>query len=153
MCSRGEMRMRKKRNEKQGNGEEKLNIAFIGKIAEMVKSIADLSKVVVESTDAEKYANGIQKLNQGVSDSYEQMRLIIINSKEYTEEQKLEKLESIARLELESKQKCDEALRGNREHVANIAIEIIKGFLTCGVSFAPEIIKRLKIAQSNNADL
>ena len=36
---------------------------FVGKIADMIKSIADLSKFIIESTDPEKYANGIAKLN------------------------------------------------------------------------------------------
>ncbi len=132
--------------------DRKMNPAFIGKIADMIKSVADLSKSVVESTDPEKYANAMEKLNQGVSDTYDQMRTIIINSDKFTEEEKLEKLEALAKQELESKAKCDVALRENREHVANIAMDIIKGLLTCGVSFAPEIIKRLKLPASDDTN-
>ena len=81
-----------------------MNPAFIGKIADMIKGVSDLSKSVVESTDPEKYANAMQKLNEGVSDTYEQMRTIIASSSNFTEEEKLEKLEALAKQELESKQ-------------------------------------------------
>ena len=126
--------------------------AFIGKIADMIKGVSDLSKSVVESTDPEKYANAMQKLNEGVSDTYGQMRTIIASSSNLTEEEKLEKLEALAKQELESKAKCEEALRGNREYVANIAMEIIKGLLTCGVSFAPAIVKKLKLPVGDGAN-
>lgn len=145
------MKFAKKINKEQED--RKMKMAFIGKIADMIKGVADLSKSVVESTDPEKYANAVEKLNQGVSDTYEQMRTIIVNSNKLTEEEKLEKLEALAKQEFESKAKCDEAIKGNREHVANIAMEIIKGLLTCGVSFAPEIAKRLKLVAHNDINI
>lgn len=127
-----------------------MNVTFIGKITEMIKHIADLSKTVVETSDPEKYANGVEKLNKGVSDTYEQMRLVIINSKTFSEEEKLQRLEALANQELESKKRCDEAIKGNREQIANIAMEIVKGLLTCGISFIPEVIKRTKLSMNDN---
>lgn len=139
-------------NKKTKNkGDNKMNIAVIGKIADMVKKVADLSKTVVESSDPEKYANSVEKLNKGVSDTYEQMRLIIINSDKFSEEEKLERLADLANQEQESKKKCDEAIKGNREQVANIALEVVKGLLTCGISFIPEITKRLKLKPNDDS--
>lgn len=122
-----------------------MNIAVIGKIADMLKKVLDFSKSVIDAADPEKYADSVNKLHQGVSDTYSEMRAVIRESKNFTDEEKLEKLKELANQEAESKRKCEEALQGNTEHVANIALEIVKGFLTLGISFVPEIARRLKL--------
>ena len=121
-----------------------MNPAVIGKVADMVKSISDLCKKVIDAGDPEKYASSVESLNKGVSDTYEQMRMIIINSDKFSEEEKLERLSQLAKQEEESKKKCDEAIKGNRQHVANIAMEVAKGLLTCGVYYVPSIARNFK---------
>lgn len=119
-------------------------MAFIGKIADMVKGVSDLGKTVVEQADSEKYANSVDSLNKGVSDTYEQMRLLIVNSDSLSDEEKLEKLQLLAEQERESKRQCGQEIRENRENVGKIALEVTKGVLTGGLSFAPSIVKEVK---------
>ena len=131
----------KKKTEKAA----KMNIGVLGKIADMIKEISSLARTVVESADSDKYAYSVETLNKGVSDTYEQMRLLIMNSDKFSDEEKLERLAALAEQESESKRKCGEAIKGNRENVANIALEVAKGLLTCGISFVPGIAKELKL--------
>ena len=126
-----------------------MNISMISKAIELVKQVTELTKAVIDSADPEKYAKSVNSLNSGVSDTYEQMRLIIINSEKFTEEEKLARLQELSEQEQASKEKCAEAIKGNREHVAKIAMEVVKGLLTCGISFAPEIAKKMKTSLSN----
>jgi ATP-dependent DNA ligase len=127
-----------------------MSVAVVGKLIEMVKQIADLSKTVIEASDPEKYAKGVEALNSGVSQTYDQMRSVIVNSNKFSDEEKLERLQELALQEQASKQKCSEAINGNREQVAKIAMEVVTGLLTCGISFVPEIAKRLKISLSDS---
>ena len=123
-----------------------MNPVIIEKAIELFKSVSDLSQKVIDAGDSEKYAKSVEDLNKGVSDSYDAMRNIIINSDKFSEAEKLERLEKLAEQEQESKRKCGEAIKGNREHVSNMAMEIVKGFLTCGISFIPAITKNMKTA-------
>ena len=130
-----------------------MNPAIIEKLIDLFKSVANLSEKVVEQSDPEKYAKSVNELSQGVDNTYDQMRKIIIESDKFTDAQKLKKLKKLAEQEMETKKKCDEAIKGNREHVAKIALELVKGFLTCGVSFAPSIVKEIKSAGKNQKEL
>lgn len=132
---------------------EKMNSAMIGKIADMLKSISDLCKKVIDAGDPEKYAASVESLNSGVSDTYGQMRSIIVHSDKFTEDEKLKRLAELAKQEEESKKRCDEAIKGNRQQVANIALEVAKGLLTCGIYYVPGITKNFRktIGKQNNA--
>ena len=121
-----------------------MNPAFIKAIVDMIKSVADLCKTALDASDPEKYAKGVQNLNEGVSDTYAEMRRIIANNVNFSEEEKLRRLSELAQMEEESKRKCGEAIKGNREQIGKITLEIVAGFLTCGVSFAPAIVKKVK---------
>ena len=119
-------------------------VAFVGKIADMVKSVSELAQSVVEQGDSKKYADSVETLNQGVGSTYEQMRLLIVNSETLSDTEKLERLRELAELERESKGQCGKEIQENREHVGKIALEVTKGVLTCGLSFAPSIVKEVK---------
>ena len=58
----------------------------IGKIADAIKSIASLGEKIIDATNEEKYANGIQKLNQSVNNTYAQMCEIIKKDDTLTEQ-------------------------------------------------------------------
>ena len=119
-------------------------VAFVGKIADMVKSVSELAQSVVEQGDSKKYADSVETLNQGVGSTYEQMRLLIMNSETLSDTEKLERLRELAELERESKRQCGKEIQENREHVGKIALEVTKGVLTGGLSFAPSIAKEVK---------
>ena len=93
---------------KEGN---KKSMALIGKLADMVKGVSELSKTVVEQADSEKYANSVNSLNQGVSDTYEQMRQLIVNSDTMSDEEKIERLQLIADQEREAKRQCGQEIK------------------------------------------
>lgn len=148
--------MKKQKNKKQKNEDNGMSVSIIGKVVDMVKSLSDLSKSVIDAGDPEKYAKSITDLRKGVDSTYETMRKIIMESNKFTEEEKLQKLEELANQELESQKKCDEAIKGNREHVADIAMEALKGFMTCGLYFVPAMLKNLKLETlkgKNNSQL
>ena len=132
---------------KEGN---KKSMALIGKLADMVKGVSELSKTVVEQADSEKYANSVNSLNQGVSDTYEQMRQLIVNSDTMSDVEKIERLQLIADQEREAKRQCGQEIKENRENVGKIALEVTKGVLTGGLSFAPGIVKEVKQMRHNN---
>lgn len=140
--------MAKGTKEPKGKGGN-MNIKFIEKIADAVKSISELCQKAIDAGDPEKYARSVEKLNQGVSDTYDQMRQIIISSEKFTDEEKLERLTNLAKQELDSKEKCAEAIKGNREQVANIVISITKGLLTCGICYLPGIARSLTENKTN----
>lgn len=121
-----------------------MNVKLIEKIVDMVKKLADLGEKVIDAGDPEKYANSVESLNRGVSDTYEQMRMIIVNSDKFSEEEKLVRLKELAEQEEESRKKCDAAIQGNREQVASIVLEVTKAFLTCGVCYVPELARNIK---------
>lgn len=128
-------------------------MAFIGKMADMIKGVSGLTQTVVESADSEQYANSVESLHKGVDETYEQMRLLIVNSETLSDTEKLQKLQEIAEQERESKRKCGEEIKENRENVGKIALEVAKGVLTCGLSFAPSIVKEVKQLGRKNETL
>ena len=113
---------------------------------DMIKSLSDLSTKVIEAGDPEKYVESVEKLHQGVDKSYAMMRDIVEKDTELSTEEKLNKLKEIAESEQQAKEKCGEALDGHREKTAKITLDVLKGFLTCGLSFTPAIIKNIKKA-------
>lgn len=119
---------------------------------EMIKSMSDLSAKVIDAGDPEKYAKSVEQLHSGVEDSYALMRKIVENDKSLSTDEKLEKLKQLAAEEQEAKDKCGEALEGHREKTAKIALDILQGFLTCGLSFAPAIVKSIKKALEGKDD-
>ena len=126
---------------------------IIEKAIDLFKSISDLCKKVMDAGDPTKYAQSVEELNQGVSDTYVTMRTIIINSKQFSDEEKLRRLTELAEQESEAKRKCGEAIKGNRENVAKIALDVVMGLLTCGISFAPAILKNLKSALADGKNI
>lgn len=121
-----------------------MNLKIIQAALSALKSISDLSQKVIDAGDPEKYANSVQTLNQGVDDTYTQMREVIMKSEKFSEEEKLERLQDLAVREAEAKRMCGEAIKGNREHVSKVVLEVFKGFLTCGISFTPAIVKQIQ---------
>lgn len=81
------------------------------------------------------------------------MRSIIVNSNEFSDEEKVKKLQELAGYEMNAKRNCSEMIMDNRENVAKITMEVVKGLLTCGLSFAPAIVKRMKVALSEKSEL
>ena len=130
-----------------------MNISIIKSVVDMLKNISELCKKVIEAGDPEKYAHSIQNLNQGVSDTYAEMRNIIINNDDFSPDEKLEKLKQLAESEEESRKKCAEAIKGNRKDIANVSLAVFEGFLTCGLSFAPAIITKIKDALLSGNDV
>ena len=146
--------MKKNSTKKNTGGKNnKMNPAIIKAAMEMIKSVSDMTKTVVEASDAEKYAQGVNELNKGVSDTYTEMRNIIVNDKNLSADEKLKKLDALAESEAKSKARCEEAIKGNREHVAKIVLEVFAGLLTCGISFAPAIVNKFKQSIEKGTEL
>ena len=148
--------MKKKSSTKEntkGKGRKEMNPAMIKAAMEMIKSVSDLSKTAIDASDPEKYARGVNELNKGVSETYTEMRNIIVNDEKLSTDEKLERLKELADGEAKAKAKCDEAIKGNREHISKIILEVFAGLLTCGISFAPTIVNKFKQSIEKGTEL
>lgn len=121
-----------------------MNIKLISELAKMIKSISELTQKVINAGDPQKLAAGIQELNQNINLTYDGMRSVVINSKEFSDDEKIEKLQKLAVQEQEALRVANETIKSNRENAGKVALEVFKGLLTCGISFAPDIVKGLK---------
>lgn len=130
-----------------------MNIAIFEYAMKALSNMTEMTKKTMDASDPEKYAEGVRKLNYGVDESYAKMREIVSASDKYSDDEKIEKLKEVAELEMKSKERCAEAIKGNREHVAKISLEVLKGFLTCGISFTPMIVKEIKKAVGGKAEV
>ena len=130
-----------------------MNPALIKAVVDMIKEISALCKAALDAADPNKYAKSVNELNDGVSDTYSEMRQIIVNNDSFTPEEKLRRLEELGDKEQEAKRICGEAIKGNRESVTKVVMSILTGFLTCGVSFAPSIAKKFKFAITSKEQL
>lgn len=133
--------------------EQKMNPTLIKAIVDMIKEVSSLCKAALDAADPNKYVKSVNELNEGVSDTYSEMREIIVNNEAFTAEEKLRRLEELAEKEHEAKRICGEAIKGNRESVTKVVMSILAGFLTCGVSFAPSIVKKFKVAMTSKEQL
>ena len=120
---------------------------FVELIVQAVKSIADLCNKLMDAADGEKYAAGVQALNQNVDETYNQMRELILNDETLSTETKLEKLEKLAKSQEAARKNCEAAIEGNKKQVAKIGKEIFAALATCGLSYLPQIVNAMK---SNN---
>ena len=125
-----------------------MNIKIIEEVVKMIRSLSDLTQKVIDAGDPQKYANGVKELNHGVDETYARMREIIINNEKFSEDEKIERLQKLAVQEQEALKVAGEAVKSNRENAGKVALEVFKGLLTCGVSFAPSIAKGFKKALS-----
>jgi hypothetical protein len=133
-------------------------VPIIKGIVEIVKNITILGNKIVDSADSEKYANDIYNLNKDVEETYVKMRELISNDDTLTTDQKLEKLEKLANSQQVAKKSCEEAIKGNREHISKIIGEIFLALTTCGISYIPKVLnsqnkhntKKLNVSQNDN---
>lgn len=150
--------MSKKSNSKtKDSKEQKVVIGMSGELVKLVlglfNNITDLTKKVTDASDPNAYAEGVNRLNEGVSETYVQMRNIIMSSDKYSDDEKLQKLQQLAESEAKAKKDCSEMIMENRENVAKIALEVFGCLLTCGLYFAPALIKRIKAAISEKSEI
>lgn len=131
-------------------GEIKIKGTIIQNIIEIVKNITEIGNKIVDSADAEKYSNGVHSLNKNVDDTFNKMRELIENNNTLTIEQKLEKLDALATRQLAARTSCDEAIKGNREHIAKITSEVFLALSTCGISYVPKLISKSKKLENKN---
>lgn len=129
-----------------------MNAAAISKLTPLFEKIGDLCKNVITAADSEKYAKGVHAFNSDVNEYCAAMRELVINDPEMPTEQKLEHLKCILEIEKQAKYESAGAIKSNREHVATVALVVLKAALTCGVSLAPEIIKGIKSEVSELPD-
>ena len=130
-----------------------MNTELIQYAGKVIEGIFGLTNKTMEESNPQKFADGVQTLAQGVGESYELMRKIVLESTEFSDTEKIEKLKDLANSEIQSKKACGEILQGNREHTANVISNVFEDFLSCGVSFAPALISQLKDSVAGNSSV
>lgn len=130
-----------------------MKIQIIKSAIEMLNKLVDLAHKVIEAQDPEKYTKAVDTLHGGVGDAFKMMREIIEKDTTLSVDEKLEKLKKLAEDEEAAKKRCGEAIEGHSEKVAKVSLDVLKGFLTCGLSFTPAIAKSVKNALSKGEDI
>lgn len=129
-----------------------MGLAIVELALGAVNTIAELCHAVIEAGDSEKHAKSVNELNQGIDDTFSEMRQLIKNDERLSVENKLERLENLARLEAKAKKDAGAEIKDNREHTAKVAMDVLKGFLTCGLYFTPAIIREAKKAMEGSSE-
>ena len=131
-----------------------MNPLIIKGAVDAFKNATELGGKVVEAGSSDKYAKGVNELNKEVSDTQAEIRNIIVNSNEFTDAEKIEKLKELAQEQAEVKKQGGEEIKENRENVGRVVSEVAKGVLTGGISLvAPKIVKGIKNSSAKKAAL
>ena len=143
---------KKKVNLKKGDGT--MGAGVIGCILQIVSNVTSLTNKAVDASDPEKYAEGIHALNRNIDDTYAKMREVIMNSNSFTEDEKLERLEKLAKSQEAARKSCEHSVQENRAHMAKIITEMFLALTTCGISYIPKAVKgRKKVAIGKSNDI
>ena len=81
-----------------------------------------------------------------------QMRQMIIEDEQLSTDEKMKRLESIDQSQQQAQERREKAIKENRENVSKVALEIFKGFLTCGISFVPAVVNEMKKSIGDKQD-
>ena len=130
-----------------------MNIKIAEYAVGAIKNIVSLSEKAIEAGSPETFANSIQKMTKSVDETYAQMRQMIMDDDTLDTDEKIKRLNEIAKSQQAAYERCEESIRGNRENAAKVAMEIFKGFLTCGISFLPAILSDVKKVFSDKEDV
>ena len=146
--------MAKQNKRKNEKGENVMNIKIIEYILQAIKTIIEVCDKVVDASDPQKYAEGVHALNQNVEETYAKMRELILADERLTSEEKVEKLDKLAKSQQEALKACGDEIKNNRAHMAKIVTEVFAALATCGVSCIPKVIGgRKKIVASTGNDV
>ena len=115
--------------------------AIVAAASAMLKNVSDLTGKAMEFADPEKHAKNIEKLHQGVDESYKYMREIVQNDESLSTDEKLKRLKEIAEQETETKKRFGDILDNHQEKSMKIAKDVFAGILTAGLSLTIEGIK------------
>ena len=121
-------------------------MAIFQGVVKALDGVVSLCNKTADASNPEKYAQSVQTLNQNVDATYAEIRDVIANDETLSTDEKIEKLNELAKSQLKARQSCDEAIKGNRENVTKIVGEIFLAFSTCGLSYAPKLLAKTKKA-------
>ena len=119
-------------------------VAIFEGIVKAFEGLVSLCNKTADASNSEKYAQSVQALNQNVDETYAEIRDLITNDATLSTDEKIEKLNELAKSQLIARQSCEEAIKGNRENVTQIIGEILLAFSTCGISYAPKLLTKTK---------
>ena len=129
------------------------NPMFLSIGLELIKEIIGISQKIIEAGDSKKLAESVNEYNEGINKTFDLMRKIVEEDTSLSADEKLERLNRIAKEEAESKRKAAEDIITNRKAVTQISLSLIEGLLTCGISFTPKIIKGIKDAAKDDDNI
>ena len=133
-----------------------MNIKLFEYIAAAVENITALCNKVIDSTDAEQYADGVLKLNANVDATFDKMRELIEADDRLSTEEKLKRLDDVAARQIAARESCERAIKENRESVLRAVKEIVAAITTCGLVYVPKVIdavEKKQIGKSACAEL
>lgn len=127
-------------------------MGYLAAIMGAFNKVTDAASKILDQGDPQKFATAVDQLNESTEESFDTMRKIITESTSLTEKEKLRELKKLAEQEAKTKVQYAETLAGHSERTAQIALNVVTGLLTAGLSFAPELIRRVKISVEERKD-
>ncbi len=121
-------------------------MGYLAAIMSAFNKVTDAASKILDQGDPQKFATAVDQLNTSTEESFTTMRKIITESSTLSDKEKVEELKKLAEQEASTKVQYAETLGGHSERTAQIALNVVTGLLTAGLSFAPELIKRVKLS-------
>jgi len=118
--------------------------AKIQALAGLVDKFLGIFQDLSEQVKAEKIASDIKPREEAFEKNYEAMRQIIVDSPDFNDKEKLIALQSLNDVIGDRQKQIDDQLMERQNNAADVIIKVLSGFLTLGVSLAPDIIKKIK---------
>ena len=127
-------------------------MGYLAAIMSAFNKVTDAASRILDQGDPKKFAAAVDELNTGTKESFDTMRRMISESTALSDKEKIEELSKLAEQEANTKLKYAESLGGHSERTAQIALNVVTGLLTAGLSFAPDVIKRVKLNASEKKE-
>lgn len=121
-------------------------MGYLAAIMGAFNKVSDAASKILDQGDPQKFATAVDQLNESTEESFDAMRRLITESTTLSDKEKLKELKKLAEQEANTKVQYAETLAGHSERTAQIALNVVTGLLTAGLSFAPELIRRVKIS-------
>ena len=127
-------------------------MGYLAAIMGAFNKVTDAASKILDQGDPQKFAAAVDQLNTSTEESFNAMRTMITESTTLSEKEKIDELKKLAEQEANTKLQYAESLGGHSERTAQIALNVVTGLLTAGLSFAPELIKRVKVSIEERKD-
>lgn len=129
---------KKDKKEKEGGI---MNFAVFSKLIEVVSQVTGKT---IDFMDSKKYADAVNELTNDYDAVFAEIKDSIVRDESLTEAEKRQALLSLNDEISKRKENAGKDIREHQNHAGQLVLKIFAGLMTVGISFAPEVIARIK---------